>query len=149
MKKIERTGYRVKFQGTVKLPFPSDGNRDGLASLASHVTVDGSIDPRRLGDIGFATFPDERFSSDPAGAYHNRCRDIVEWIRQQYGSQIKARILWDESATCSHCRCVWEECPADGSYAGMYVEPGDGPGLPVCCGPAQDEWRAAQAEVTA
>ncbi len=150
MKKIERTGYRVKFQGTVKLPFPSDGNRDGLASLASHVTVDGAIDPRRLGDIGIGTFPDERFSSDPAGAYHNRCRDIVEWIRREYGDDIKTQILWDELAFCSHCREPWDVLSAEDvvKYADM-LGSGEVEGLPQCCPEAQDEWRAAQAGVTA
>jgi hypothetical protein len=144
MKVSKRINFRVEYSGSISLPFASDG----LAALACRRTVAGSITARALGDIGFATFPDEQ-CSDPAGAYLNRCQDIVLELRREFGDDIKTRILWDESATCSYCRCVWEECPADGSYADMYVEPGDGPGLPVCCGPAQDEWRAVQAEVTA
>jgi hypothetical protein len=62
VKKIERSNFRVEFNGTIHL-----GVSDGpVAALASRVAVAGSIDPRRLGDFGFMSMSDRLASRGSA-----------------------------------------------------------------------------------
>jgi hypothetical protein len=146
MKKIERSNFRVELKGTIHLDV-ADGP---VAALASRVAVAGSIDPRRLGDFGFMSMSDRLASRDVEGDYRRRCEDLVRWLRDMYGSQVKAEVLWDEAATCSHCGYPWEVLTAEdvARYADM-LGPDETVGLPQCCTAAQAEWRAAQAGVTA
>jgi hypothetical protein len=146
VKKIDRSSFRVEFKGTVHLDV-ADGP---FAALASRVTVAGSIDPRRLGDLGFMSMSDSMASSDCEADYRRRCEDIVQWLRDRHGAQVKAEILADETAVCTLCGLPWSELTAEDilQYAADLL-PGEVKGLPQCCDKAQAEWRAAQAGVIA
>ena len=149
MKITERTNFRVEFKGTVRVvDLPSGGG--AFLAVADLVTVAGSIDPRRLGDLGYVSMSDSMASNDIDGDYERRCREIVQLLREQFGSGIKAEVTWDETETCSHCGYSWEQLTAEdiAQYPDV-IGPDDVVGLPQCCEQAQAEWRAAQAEVTA
>lgn len=148
MKITTLENFRVEFKGTVR-PDDLPGGGGPFAGLASRVTVAGSIDPLRLGQFGFMSMSDSFVSRDIEGDYERRCKEIAALIGEQFRGQVKTEILCDATDECSFCGCGWEVCGPDDVDADMYELPGDGPGLPVCCEKAQDEWRAAQTAVTA
>jgi len=153
MKVTDRSNFRVEFKGSFGVSdLPNGGG--SFAAVADLVTVTaGAIDPRRLGDLGYVFMSDSMASKDVDGDYRWRCEEIVRLLREQFGSQIKAQVVFDETITCSFCYSIWEVVPAEGApdYPDYveFLESGDGPGLPVCCEAAQVEWRTAQVEVTA
>lgn len=143
MKLTTRENFRVEFKGTVHLDdLPGGGGP--FASVASTVTVAGSIDPLRLGQFGFMSMSDSMVSRNIEADYQRRCEDIARLVREQFRGQVKTEILCDTTVVCSFCGCGWEVCGPDDADAYYYELPGDGPGLPVCCERAQAEWRAAQ-----
>lgn len=55
------------------------------------------------------------------------------------------QVLWDVEEVCSFCGAQWEELTADliEEHPDFIEQDGDGPGLPLCCEEAQEEWREA------
>lgn len=86
-------------------------------------------------------------------AMRERCERIREQIRRHVdGLSLSAdnrtspgavEIKFDTREECSFCGARWEELTADliEKHPDFVEEPGDGPGLPLCCERAQTEWR--------
>lgn len=73
------------------------------------------IEPRRLGDFGFASVGDWMVSSDEAELqrlYKERCEEIVRDVRRHVENVGSASVESDTVATCEHCGYRWgEESP--------------------------------------
>ena len=78
----------------------------------------------------------------PAGHDDMKLRlDIVaREIRRHVDGIERVTMHWETAAECSLCGRPWEVLSAED-----VEQPGDAPGLPVCCEAAQAEWRAEQA----
>jgi hypothetical protein len=88
-------------------------------------------------------------------AMRERCERIKEQIhRHVEGLSLSSdnrtspgavEIKFDTREECSFCGAQWEELTADliKTDPESVEEPGDGPGLPLCCEKAQTEWREA------
>lgn len=90
------------------------------------------VTPRRLGDLGGVHMSDSMVTRTVDLDYRTRCRQIAEAIKRHVDNVADATVVWDERLACSFCGLDWED-PED---------------LPMCCGEAQDEWKAKQEEVT-
>lgn len=86
---------------------------------------------------GWRSVGDWTFSSSPGG--EKGCKEIQAGLLK-HPNVMEARIECDETNTCSHCDCTWEEListdlPEYGQDEHSIV------GEPVCCGKAIDEFR--------
>ena len=148
MKRIEREDFKVHV--TLSNPTLADLGFTGLGGTSER-NVELVILPQRLGEIGAGmSFSDSMVSRDIEGDYERRCNDLLAEMRRQR-RVLDGKVTWTETVTCSHCNLGWEELTAEllEQYPDWAEQPGDGPGLPLCCEPAQVEWRAAQTAVTA
>jgi hypothetical protein len=80
-----------------------------------------------------------------------QCREIKWQAERHIDGMGGVQVQWTTRTMCSHCEAPWEVLSAEdiAKCPEFAEEPGDGPGLPVCCNAAQVEWRAAQAGVIA
>lgn len=77
-----------------------------------------SVEPRRLGDFGSVSMPDDFFCSgeeDRQRQYRSRCEEIVSEIRRHVENVDSALVECDEVAVCAHCGHDWTE---PGEYNG-------------------------------
>jgi hypothetical protein len=136
MKITYRENIRVK--ATVR---PTHPRHVGLGGVAGTI-VSGAY------EVVFA--PQPLPFTVPGGlqeSLYRRALEIAQILRWQE-QVVSAEVTCEETVTCSHCNCRWEDATGDPAYADCFTEPGDGPGMPVCCERAQVEWRAAQTAVT-
>lgn len=84
-----------------------------------------------------------------AASLERQCRELKWQIERHVDNTGGVSVQWTTREECSFCEARWEVCGPDDRDAYYYEQPGDGPGLPVCCERAQVEWRAAQTAVTA
>lgn len=73
--------------------------------------------------------------------------EIAAGAKRHLDDVERVTVHWDTRAECSHCGYSWEVLTAEDIERNpeWADQPGDGPGLPVCCTAAQVEWRAEQA----
>lgn len=151
MKITTRENFRVQISGQIVTGHLRHASAD-LVGMVNRIDLTGTVYPRRIGDFGIVSISDSMAmrGRDTAPEYERRCKEIAWQIRDRYGSQVKTEILCDGTDSCSFCGRPWEVLSAEDidAYPEFIEQPGDGPGLPVCCNAAQDEWRAAQTAVT-
>lgn len=137
MKIVYRENYLVK--ATIRPTHPRHVGLGGVAGIVVSGPFEVVFAPKPL------PFP------VPGGlqeSVRRRAEEIVQMLRDD-PQVVSAVITFDETVTCSHCKAMWEDATEDPAYLDCFTEPGDGPGMPVCCEAAQVEWRAAMAAVTA
>lgn len=70
------------------------------------------IEPRRLGDFGFASVSDSMMSSgeeDRQRQYRERCEDIVTQVKRHVDDIGHAYVECDTDDVCEHCGARWTE----------------------------------------
>lgn len=144
MKHIDREDFRVTIVIRPRALADLFPGLDGQV-VSGDITL--TITPRSLGDLGIGRVPDERMARDVPAAYQQRCDELLADLLEKR-HVISGAVTCRETALCSHCGLLWEELTAKDAelHADLIEEPGDGPGLPLCCQKAQDEWRAEQAK---
>ena len=98
------------------------------------------IEPRRLGDYGFAKVSDSftgRSEEQIAKDYQERCEEIVEQTKRHVDNVGWIGVEFDSEEICSHCRNTWD-VSADDS------DPEYPKGTPLCCGKAIEEHAGAK-----
>lgn len=140
MKIVERSAFRVEV--TFRARQLSDLGLTGVQGTIIHGDLSVSIAPQRLGDLGGMTVPDEKISSDVAGAYESRCTELLYQIRCQR-PVASGQVVWTETHTCSHCGLTWEVmAPEHLADRTLWADEHTVEGEPVCCTAAIDEFRA-------
>ena len=96
-----------------------------------------TIEPRNLGDYGFAMMSDRLAYPDEnkrAKEYEDRCNEIVSEIKRHVNNIGSICVEFDEKKVCSFCGYDWEvnDNPDDSDWE---------LGEPVCCKKAQEEWK--------
>jgi len=96
------------------------------------------IEPRRLGDYGFASMSDRLIHGDDEQKinrlYQERCEEIVNDIKRHVDNVKHASVEYDTNEVCSHCDREWEESQDDS-------DPDFPKGCPYCCNAAMEEWK--------
>jgi hypothetical protein len=138
LKRTVRDNFRVQVTGTITLPAVPDAEEICL-------TVSGDIEPRRLGDLGFASISDSMVSRNIEADYERRCREIAAALREQQ-PHLKAEVVCDTREECSHCFREWEVWTAE--EADHWPDEPYVVGEPLCCDKATDEYLAARKSVT-
>lgn len=88
---------------------------------------------------GWRSTGDWTFSSSPGG--EEGCREIARGMAK-HRNVINTEIVCDETHTCSHCGCGWEELDEeDVTDPGNLVDLHSIAGEPVCCDKAIEEFR--------
>jgi hypothetical protein len=134
-KHTTRDGWRVVVTGVIDLSLP-------IGPRLQVRVKDAVIPPQRLGDFGWVSMSDRMASSDIEGDYRRRCDEIVQALRAQH-PDLKARVEFDTTETCSHCGLGWEVMTSE--MAGEYPDWDEPVGMPLCCEAAQAEHRVGVA----
>lgn len=96
-----------------------------------------TIEPRRLGDYGWAIVSDRMVSDNIAKEYRERCEEIVADAKRHCNNVGRAYVECDTEFRCSHCGRIWDESQDDS-------DPEWPKGKPLCCEAAIAEWEAGR-----
>lgn len=110
--------------------------------ITTHDNFRVVVTPKRLGDFGWMSLPDDRASRNPEADMRERCQEIAEQVKRHVDNVAAVSVASDVTHTCSFCHYEWEELTAEqATDPGNLVDGHSVAGEPVCCQWAIDEFR--------